>query len=67
LRQIELPFYRRRHIAKSRDAAAQCREVIRQIDEDFQARRDAEPPAAIGAAQRLRSILSLQVDTVLIL
>ena len=43
------------------------RDVIRQIDQNFQARRDAESPPAIGAAQYIGAVITAGVDPVLIL
>jgi hypothetical protein len=43
------------------------RDVIRQVDQNFQARRDAKSPPAIGAAQYIGAVIAAGIDAVLIL
>src|SRR5262249_46668570 len=63
-----LPLHRGSNIAESgRAGAAECGHIAWQIDQDFQAWRDAEPPAAVGATEYVSAMLAAGIDAVLIL
>ena len=61
-----LPFHGRRHVAET-GRAMERPDIVRQVDQHFQARRDTGPPAAVGAVEYVGTIPPADVDAVFVL
>ena len=68
MRQIELPFRCRNHIAKSGGTdTTESVNVVRQIDQNLQTWGDTEPPSTIGSVQYVGGVASAYIYAVLVL